>query len=84
LDEDAIVEAARRTGVLLAVEEQSVIGGLGSAVAEVLAERGIAARFKRLGIPDCFVENVGDWTETRQSIGLDVPGAMRAIKELRA
>jgi transketolase C-terminal domain/subunit len=84
LDEDAIVEAARRTGVLLAVEEQSVIGGLGSAVAEVLAERGISARFKRLGIPDCFVENVGDWTETRQSIGLDVPGVMQAIKELRA
>lgn len=84
LDEKSIIEAVRTTKVLLTVEEQSIIGGLGSAVAEVLAESGIATHFKRMGIPDCFVENVGDWTETRQSIGLDIPGVMRAIRELCA
>ena len=83
LDEDAILRAARATGVILSVEEQSIYGGLGSAVAEVLAESGITARFKRLGIPDCFVEDVGDWTETRQSIGLTAEGVVQAIRELR-
>lgn len=82
LDEAAIERAARETGVVLALEEQSVIGGLGSAVAEVIAERGIATRFKRMGIPDCFVEDVGDWTETRQSIGLTADGVVREIKNL--
>jgi transketolase len=52
LDRAAIIKAARETKAIITVEEHSIIGGLGSAVAEVLAEEGIAIPFKRLGIQD--------------------------------
>ncbi len=59
LDSEAIVTAARETRAIVSLEEHSVIGGLGSAVAEVLAENSCAIPFKRLGIPDVFTYEVG-------------------------
>ena len=56
LDEDALVRAAEETGFVITVEEQSVIGGLGGAVAEVLSDR-CPVPVKRLGIRDCFGES---------------------------
>jgi transketolase len=52
LDEDAILEAARSSRIIMTVEEHSVIGGLGGAVAELLMEHGAAVRFHRHGIRD--------------------------------
>ena len=54
MDKAAVLEAARDTGYILTVEEHNVIGGLGGAVAEVLAESGIACHFKRHGIYDQY------------------------------
>lgn len=55
LDNDAVLAAARDTGAIITIEEHSVIGGLGSAVAEVLAENdGTNIFFRRMGIPDEF------------------------------
>jgi transketolase len=56
LDGDAIVAAARSTGQVITIEEQSVLGGLGGAVAEVLSER-YPVPVRRLGIRDCFGES---------------------------
>lgn len=56
LDEGAIVDAARATGLVVVVEEQSVLGGLGGAVAEVLSER-YPVRLRRLGIQDTYGES---------------------------
>jgi transketolase len=56
LDEQAVVAAARATGLVITVEEQSVLGGLGGAVAEVLGDR-YPVPVKRLGIRDCFGES---------------------------
>ena len=56
LDEAAVVAAARATGLVITVEEQSVLGGLGGAVAEVLGDR-CPVPVKRLGIRDCFGES---------------------------
>jgi transketolase len=56
LDGDAIVTAAGASGLVITVEEQSVIGGLGGAVAEVLSDR-LPVPVKRLGIRDCFGES---------------------------
>ena len=53
IDEDIIVEAAKNTGILLTVEEHSVIGGLGSAVADVLAARH-PAKLVKIGVNDEF------------------------------
>lgn len=84
LDVAAITAAAGHYRALLSVEEQSIYGGLGSAVAEVLAEHGGAVRFRRLGIPDVFVEDVGDYTEMRATVGLTVDGVEAAVRHLLA
>jgi transketolase len=55
IDVDEVVAAARETAAVLTVEEHNVTGGLGSAVAEILLESGVATRFLRAGIPDEFV-----------------------------
>jgi len=82
LDAAAVLEAARTHHAILTVEEQSVIGGLGSACAEVLAEAGAGVPFRRLGIPDQFCEDLGDWTYTRERIGLTRRDVARAVGEL--
>lgn len=52
LDETAVLDAARRSGLLLTVEEHSVLGGLGGAVAETVTGAGVGARVVRHGIAD--------------------------------
>jgi transketolase len=52
LDAGEAAAAARETGAVLTVEEHNVTGGLGSAVAEALADAGVATRFRRHGVPD--------------------------------
>jgi len=61
LDTEAILAAAAEVAVVVTIEEHTVIGGLGSAVAEVVAEAGFspAKRFKRIGIPDVFPDQYG-------------------------
>ncbi|GAP22672.1 transketolase family protein [Leptolinea tardivitalis] len=54
LDIDAVLEAAKNSSAIMTVEEHNIIGGLGTAVAEVLAEAGVAIPFKRHGIYDHF------------------------------
>lgn len=52
LDREAVMAAARRSRIILTVEEHNILGGLGGAVAEVLAEEGGGARLVRHGIKD--------------------------------
>lgn len=59
IDVEAITRAAKETGLIVTVEEHNVIGGLGSAVSEVLAELGGAPRLVRLGLPDAFMRIAG-------------------------
>ncbi len=56
MDDDALVGAARSSGFIITIEEQSVLGGLGGAVAEILSDR-LPVTVKRLGISDCFGES---------------------------
>lgn len=57
LDAEFVAKLAGRTPLIVTVEEHSIIGGLGSAVAEVLAESSGRARLVRLGTPDVFGES---------------------------
>lgn len=50
IDKDVVIKAIGETGKIVTVEDQNVIGGLGSAVAEVIAEYGRAVNFKRIGL----------------------------------
>lgn len=75
----AAVLAAAATGKLVTVEEHSVIGGLGSAVAEVLAENSVG-RLLRIGMNDVFGES-GKAVELLHKYGLDAEGICRKTKE---
>ena len=57
LDRAAVVQAANNTLLVVTIEEHSIIGGLGSAVAEVMAEEGCGSRLIRLGTRDVFGES---------------------------
>jgi transketolase len=83
LDEEAVRAAARETGAIATLEQHSVIGGLGSAVAEVLAELpGDRVRFRRIGVPSAFSERVGSQKWLEQLHGLDEPGVLAQVEAL--
>ncbi len=54
IDKDIILKAAKETGVIVTAEEHSIIGGLGSAVAETVCEEGIPVPVVRIGVNDCY------------------------------
>lgn len=80
LDADAVTAAVVETGAILTVEEHCVTGGLGSAVAEVLAGTG-ALRFRRHGIPDEFAP-IGPPAALYAHYRLDAPGIAAVAREL--
>ncbi|MBI5699581.1 1-deoxy-D-xylulose-5-phosphate synthase [Candidatus Saganbacteria bacterium] len=57
LDEKLILEAAGSADLVVTVEEGTLNGGFGSAVLELLADKGINKQVKRLGLPDAFIEH---------------------------
>lgn len=80
IDEEEIIQASREIGRLITIENHSVIGGLGSAVAEVLAERA-PCRLRRLGFPDCFGES-GDDEAIFSKFGCNTPEIAAAAQAL--
>ncbi|HEX6291226.1 MAG TPA: transketolase C-terminal domain-containing protein [Herpetosiphonaceae bacterium] len=81
LDEAALVAAARETRGIVTVEDHSIIGGLGGAVAETLAERA-PTLMRRVGIADAFCDHVGDHHHLIASYGV-TPGHLTAtVREL--
>ena len=84
LDTEAVLAAARQTKAIVTVEEHSMIGGLGSAVAEVLAELGNShVTFRRIGIKDEFCQQVGSQEYLRGIYGLSVDGIVEVVRSLR-
>ena len=79
IDEDAIVAAANATGAIVTCEEHSIIGGLGSAVAEVLAEKA-SARLVRVGVKDTFGES-GKPADLLKKYGLTASDIAAAAKQ---
>lgn len=80
LDTGVIVKAAEETGKVITVEEHNIIGGLGSAVGETIAEAGVGVKFKRLGIPDIY-SVIGQPDDLYERYGLDANGIYNSIKE---
>jgi len=81
LDEKLVIKCARETNAILTVEEHSVIGGLGGAVSEVLAEDGSSTKFKRMGVQDMFCES-GEPEELFEKYGLSTPHIVKTVKKL--
>ena len=83
LDEEIVINAAKKTGRIFTVEEHSIIGGLGSAVSEVLGEK-CPTPITRIGVKDVFGES-GPAKELLHKYELDAEGiANRIIKEMKS
>ncbi|GAA0276093.1 transketolase family protein [Faecalicatena contorta] len=78
LDEDLVVAAAQETGKVVTVEEHSVIGGLGSAVCDVLSEKA-PTKVMKIGIYDTFGES-GPAVELVKKYGLDAESIYKKVK----
>ena len=79
LDEELVVKAAQETGKVVTVEEHSVIGGLGGAVAEVLSEKA-PTKMLRIGINDLFGES-GPALQLLAKYGIDAEGIYKKVKD---
>lgn len=79
IDEELVIKGAKATGRVFTVEEHSIIGGLGSAVAEVLSEK-CPTKLTRIGVNDTFGES-GPAKELIKKYKLDAEGIYKQIKE---
>ena len=78
LDEELVIAAAKETGKVVTVEEHSVIGGLGSAVADVLAEKA-PTKMLKIGVNDTFGES-GPAVALIKKYGLDAESIYNKVK----
>jgi transketolase len=78
LDEDDVLAAAQATNGLVTLEEHSVLGGLGAAVAEITSERQ-PTRVIRIGVPDRFSEHCGSYSYLLREHGLDIDTVRKRI-----
>jgi transketolase len=81
LDRDAVLRAARETRLLVTLEEHTIVGGLGGAVAEVLADAGAGTRLRRLGVQDLFPVMSGNQQDFRARLGLSADAVTNAVVE---
>ena len=79
LDVEAVLQAARETGALVTAEEHSIIGGLGGAVAEVVAD-ACPVPVKRVGINDRFAET-GPYAELLDRYGMSIEDIVSAARQ---
>ena len=79
LDEDIIINSAKKTGKVVTVEEHSVIGGLGSAVCDALCAK-LPTPVKKIGMQDVFGES-GSAAALVKKYGLDADGVYASVKE---
>ena len=79
LDAELVLRLAREHQLLVTVEENTIQGGAGSAVAECLQQHGVAIPLLQLGLPDSFLEQ-GEHAQMLADCGLDANGLVAAIK----
>lgn len=83
LDHGLILKAARETGAIITVEEHSIIGGLGSAAAEVLMEKAeMPVAFRRMGLKGRFARGYGSHRELKELNGLSREDIIRTAREI--
>jgi 1-deoxy-D-xylulose-5-phosphate synthase len=80
LDVEVVKKLAAEHDYLVTVEEGSIMGGAGSAVAEAMAAEGIVKPLLMLGLPDKFIDH-GDPAKLLSSVGLDAAGITASIKQ---
>ena len=84
LDTEKILKTIAEAQIVLTIEEHRITGGLGSALSELIAEEheGKAIKFKRIGFPDVFTEELGSQNEIMDKYGITVENILKTTKEL--
>ncbi len=82
LDVGLIEKAIKETKAIITIEDHDIIGGLGSAVSEVIAESGIGIKFRRLGLNNIFAKGYGTYTQMKENNGLGIETICNTVKEL--
>lgn len=83
IDRELIMKCARETGRIVCAEEHNVIGGLGSAVSEVLAHEGAGVPVEFVGIQDVF-SDTAPYKELLAKFGVDAAGVVAGIEKVLA
>ena len=81
MDNEVLLEICRKFNKIITVEDGTIIGGLGSAVLEYIADNNFNVNVKRLGVPDRFIEQ-GTQAELYNECGYNSEGILKAIREL--
>jgi len=86
LDTEKIIELSSSTRMVITIEEHSVIGGLGSAIAEIMAETNWSGpkHFKRLGIPDVFPEKYGSQLSLMEYYNISEEAIINTVQSFSA
>lgn len=80
LDREIIIKAIEETGTIVTIEDHNIIGGLGSAVAEVVAESGRGIKFKRFGLHG-FSQGYGTYAQVKEMNGISIGQIVGELKE---
>ena len=85
LDKESLHKFIVQVPIIVTIEEHSKIGGLGSAVAELIAETHFltSKRFKRIALPDIFPEGYGSQAEMLEKYSITTKNLIKVIKNLR-
>lgn len=83
-DKHTLVRQIENAGIVITVEEHSIIGGLGSIVAEIIAEAGFAVpkKFARIGFPDVFPDHFGSQNKIMERYGISVYGIVNMVMDM--
>ncbi len=84
LDVDALISRVEGVPVVVSVEEHSIIGGLGSAIAELIAEASfdVPKRFRRIGVPDVYPHQYGSQASQLEHFGITPLGVAETVESL--
>ncbi len=81
IDREIILKAIEETGKIITVEDHNVMGGLGSAVAEIIAESGKGVVFKRLGLQS-FSKGYGIYSQVKEKNGIGIDTIKSEVRRL--
>ena len=81
LDEALIVSSARETNRVVTIDEHNVIGGIGTAIADILMTNNVCAKFEKIGLEDCFAKGYGKHTEMKDMNGIGVNDITSRIEQ---
>lgn len=81
-DSALVQKAITETAGIVTVEDHNIIGGLGSAVAEAIAESGQGTKFQRVGLKDHFSKGYGTYTQVKEQNGIGISDIVAQAKKI--